>query len=101
MALCALCINFAPEAQSIMKKLIFLISILLLPLALPAQNNKIAIEESDYSNSSIQMADTFRAEGKIYVVVVVAGIILSGIFVYLFMLDKKLSRLEKTAGQNN
>lgn len=40
------------------------------------------------------MADTFRKEGKIYVVIAVAGIVLIGIFVYLFMLDKRLKNLE-------
>ncbi len=43
----------------------------------------------------VEMADTFRQEGKIYVVVAVAAVILAGIFVYLFMLDRKVSRIEK------
>lgn len=43
----------------------------------------------------VEMADKFRADGKIYVVVAVAGIILCGIFVYLIMLDRKISKLEK------
>lgn len=42
----------------------------------------------------VDMADTFRKEGKIYVVIAVAGIVLIGIFVYLFMLDKRLKNLE-------
>ena len=44
---------------------------------------------------SVEMADGFRQEGKIYVVVTVAGVILAGIFVYLFLLDKKVSKIEK------
>jgi CcmD family protein len=41
------------------------------------------------------MADKLRAEGKIYVVVAVVTIILVGLLVFLYMLDRKISRLEK------
>jgi CcmD family protein len=44
-----------------------------------------------------QMADGMRASGKIYVVVGVLLIILSGIFIYLFRLDRKMTRLEKNS----
>jgi CcmD family protein len=44
-----------------------------------------------------QMADGMRANGKIYVVVSVLLIILTGLFVYLVRLDKKMSRLEKNS----
>ena len=36
-----------------------------------------------------------RAEGKIYVVLVVAVTILLGLVIYLISLDRKISRLEK------
>ncbi|MEO9476948.1 MAG: CcmD family protein [Cyclobacteriaceae bacterium] len=42
----------------------------------------------------IPMADTFRADGKIYVVIAVILIILFGMFFYLFRLDKKVKKLE-------
>ena len=42
-----------------------------------------------------EMADAFRAEGKIYVVVAVILIVLLGLFVYLFTLDRKISKLER------
>lgn len=42
-----------------------------------------------------EMADTFRAEGKIYVVVGVLLIIFAGIATYLIRLDRKISNLEK------
>ena len=45
-----------------------------------------------------EMADAFRADGKIYVVVAIVLIVLSGLVLYLFMLDRKLSRLEKSMG---
>ena len=35
------------------------------------------------------------ANGKIFVVVVVLALILVGIFVYLFTIDRKVSKLEK------
>ena len=43
----------------------------------------------------VAMADSFREDGKIYVVITVAGIILAGIFLYLFLLDRKVSTIEK------
>lgn len=42
------------------------------------------------------MADTLRAEGKIYVIVGIILIVLAGLFVYLFLLDRKVSRIEKS-----
>lgn len=41
-----------------------------------------------------EMADLMRSEGKIYVVVAIILIILGGLLGYLFLLDKKVSRLE-------
>jgi CcmD family protein len=41
------------------------------------------------------MADGLRSSGKIYVVVAVLLTVLSGIFIYLFRLDRKISKLEK------
>jgi CcmD family protein len=42
-----------------------------------------------------EMADGMRAEGKIYVVVAIIVVILLGVFAYLFILDRKLTNLEK------
>ena len=42
-----------------------------------------------------EMADTFRAEGKIYVVVAIVLIVLVGLIIYLFALDRKLTKLER------
>lgn len=47
-------------------------------------------------NMQTEMADKFRADGKIYVVVVVMAIVFLGIAVYLFYIDRKISKLEKT-----
>ncbi len=46
-------------------------------------------------SSDIPMADTFRAEGKIYVVVAVMLVIFSGLISYLIYVDRKVSKLEK------
>ena len=43
----------------------------------------------------IAMADSLRSEGKIYVVVAVFLLILSGLFLYLFRIEKKIDRLNK------
>ena len=45
--------------------------------------------------AEIEMADQLRSDGKIYVVVAVLSIILAGILVFLFLLDRKIGRLEK------
>jgi hypothetical protein len=41
------------------------------------------------------MADNLRAEGKIYVVVIMILIVLAGLIFYLFLMDRKVKRLEK------
>jgi|GEM_PF-111928 uncharacterized membrane protein len=41
------------------------------------------------------MADTMRSNGRIYVVIAVVVTILLGLILYVFRLDRKISRLEK------
>ncbi len=41
------------------------------------------------------MADVFRQDGKIYVVVAVMLVILGGVTVYMVGIDRKLNKLEK------
>lgn len=43
----------------------------------------------------VEMADTMRSNGKIYVVVAVLAIILIGLFIFLINIDRKINRLEK------
>lgn len=45
-------------------------------------------------NSPVEMADPMRSEGKIYVVVGIILIVLAGLIAYLFMLDRKVKKLE-------
>jgi len=48
-----------------------------------------------FAQEKAEMADTMRSNGKIYVVVAVCLTILLGLFLYVFMVDRKVSRLEK------
>jgi hypothetical protein len=48
-----------------------------------------------FAQQKVDMADGMRSNGKIYVVVAVCLIILIGLFIYVFLLDKKISRFEK------
>lgn len=61
---------------------------LLALLALPALAQTAA-------NGSPEMADALRQSGKIYVVVLVILIILSGLLLYLIRLDRKVGQLER------
>lgn len=47
------------------------------------------------SAKAAEMADTMRSEGKIYVVVGIILIVLSGLIAYLFLMDRKIKKLEK------
>jgi uncharacterized integral membrane protein len=49
----------------------------------------------------VEMADQFRADGKIYVVVGVLLIVLVGLLAYVWSVDRKISRLEKEQKTNN
>ena len=51
--------------------------------------------------SSVEMADTMRKEGKIYVVVAVILTIFAGIIFYLVRLDRKITRFEKEEQHNS
>ena len=66
-----------------MKKLIFAIMMTLSTVQLYAQQG------------GVEMADVMRSEGKIYVVVVCIVLILLGLLIYLFSLDRRLKKLEK------
>lgn len=43
----------------------------------------------------VEMADGMRSNGKIYIVVAVCLTILIGLFIYVFSIDRKISKLEK------
>ncbi len=46
-------------------------------------------------NQEVDMADTMRSNGKIYIVVAVCLTILIGLFLYVMNVDRKLSKIEK------
>jgi CcmD family protein len=78
-----------------MKKwlIVFLLLISLQGLAIAQE--KIEITADDYQNSRVEMADTMRSEGKIYVLVGIIGIVFAGILVYVIATDQKVGKLEK------
>ena len=48
-------------------------------------------------DKKVEMADLMRSNGKIYVVVGVVLIILFGLLLYVFRLDRKINKIEKEA----
>ncbi len=48
-----------------------------------------------FGQEKVEMADTMRSNGRIYVVVAVVVTILSGLILYVARLDRKISKLEK------
>lgn len=50
---------------------------------------------SVFAQNDIEMADVMRTDGKIYVVVAVLAVIFIGLAVYLFTLDKRISKMER------
>jgi hypothetical protein len=50
---------------------------------------------SQQQSNGVEMADTLRSNGKIYVVVAVLLIILTGLIIFLIRIDRKISKLEK------
>lgn len=53
------------------------------------------------AQNEVEMADGMRAEGKIYVVVAVILTVLTGLIVYLFLLDRKVKKLEKMLAEKS
>ena len=47
-------------------------------------------------NDTVEMADVMRSNGKICIVVTICLTILAGLFFYVFTLDRKITRLEKS-----
>lgn len=47
------------------------------------------------AQATVEAPSVMRSNGKIYVVMAVVVIIMSGFFIYLINIDRKLSKLEK------
>lgn len=67
-----------------MKKLVSLIMMMLCFVAVKAQNGQ-----------DVEMADTMRSSGKIYVVIGTIVIVFTGLAIYLFSIDRRLKKIEK------
>lgn len=67
-----------------LKKIILLLLIAFNAVLVFAQDNK-----------PVEMADVMRSNGKIYVVVAICLTILIGLFLYVWNVDRKISKLEK------
>ncbi len=66
-----------------LKKIFSLLAVLLVSIIGFAQDKKV------------EMADLMRSNGRIYVVVAVVVTILLGLILYLWRLDRKISKLEQ------
>lgn len=76
-----------------MKKFVFFLTLLCSVALLGTA--QITSQESDYTNTGVEMADAFRADGKIYVVIAIVLIIFAGLIMYTVSIDRKLKKLEK------
>ncbi len=68
---------------SLFSRLVMLMVIMISSLASKAQTQQV------------EMADGMRSNGKIYIVVAVCLTILIGLFFYVFLLDRKITKIEK------
>lgn len=86
-----------------MKKYIItlLLSVGISFMAMSQKQEKIPINESDYNNSEIPMADKMREDGKIWVVVGTISVVMAGFIFYLVSIDRKISKLERSANTDN
>ncbi|WP_436514871.1 CcmD family protein [Ekhidna sp. To15] len=55
----------------------------------------LMLSVTHFVQAQVEMADDFRGEGKIYVVIAIILVILAGFFFLMFKLDKRAKRLEK------
>lgn len=44
--------------------------------------------------TDVEMAETLRSNGKIYVVVTILCVVLAALLIYLFSIDRKVKKLE-------
>lgn len=69
--------------RKIVARLLFVVMGMLLSVVSMAQDKPV------------EMADTMRSNGKIYIVVAVCLTILIGLFLYVMRIDMKVRRIEK------
>lgn len=66
-----------------------------------APDTLIKVMQVDPITEEPQMADVFRSEGKIYVVIAVLAIVFLSLIVYLIYIDHKLKKLETKVKQTH
>ena len=77
-----------------MKK--YLITLLLITsLNVIAQDGSYQVTEESYEDTTVEMADLMRSNGKIYVVVGIIIVIFLGIIFYMVSIDRKISKIER------
>ena len=67
-----------------LKKILLLLFMIFTAASVFAQDDKV------------EMADVMRSNGKIYIVVTICLTILVGLFLYVFTIDRKISKFEKS-----
>lgn len=82
-----------------MKKYIFVLLMMIATVSYSQTKQKVT--GADYENAQVEMADNFRTEGKIYVVVAILATVLAGFIVYAVRIDTKLSKIEKEIKNKN
>lgn len=60
----------------------------------------ISVVTNAQETNGPQMADSWREDGKIYVVIAVLSIIFACIVIYLAVIERKLKKLEKVIEEN-
>ena len=77
-----------------MKK--YLITLFLITsLNVIAQDGSYQVTEESYEDTTVEMADLMRSNGKIYVVVGIIMVIFLGIIFYMVNVDRKISKIER------
>ncbi|MCC5928963.1 MAG: hypothetical protein JJU28_06930 [Cyclobacteriaceae bacterium] len=64
-------------------------------MAIFFQLNKSLAGILQQESDKVEMADLFRSEGKIYVVVLVVIILITGLIVYTILTDRKVLKLQR------
>ncbi len=59
----------------------------------------LLLSQNLFAQQTVDMADQLRADGKIWVVVMVIAVVFAGIIGYLIRLDRQLTKLEKDVKQ--
>jgi CcmD family protein len=52
-----------------------------------------------FAQNTSNSTDVLRSNGKIYVVMIIVIVIVTGLFIYLINLDRKITKLENESGK--